>query len=130
MDHADHANSPHRSSTMAEADYGHTVEHAGSREPLEHADLTDASGDEDDDLDLRTSQDELIGDLEHLVHQLAAGVSPAWGLAPELAADLAQYITTSEAPRDDRQPASQWTSTSYWVTPAASDLPHSSSLTR
>ena len=78
-------------------------EHVDEHE--EHADGAVVYDDEGDGLDLRSSQDDLFVDLEYMLHHLTVGLAPKWEDTPELAADLVQYIVTSEVPTR-RSPAS------------------------
>ena len=66
---------------------------------------------EDEDMDLRSSLDDLFADLLYMLHHLTAGLEPDWKATPELAADVIEYIDTSEAPRCDPPIALPLTST-------------------
>ena len=70
------------------------------RRAVEHASMSDGYSDISDDegFDIRVSQAELADDLEALVQSIAAGNIPDWKEAPDLATDLAQWISHQEVP--------------------------------
>ena len=70
----------------------------GPRTDMDTGDHANISDDDDDFEPLRTGTAELADDLEALVESIAAGAIPDWKEAPDLAADLAHWISLQEIP--------------------------------